>query len=333
MFAKYSTRRAFLKYGSLSLLFLLNSCSNVSKKIKIALQNSFYPDLFKDTIPDEWEQKDINFGGNYIEKSRNIILDSDLTLINDGWLNSINFNEFNNLNQPSLIDKLDSRSISFLSTFEENYRNKLFPVGIVPYSIIIKNNKDLINSARQNWDFLLSSKLNRKIIFPKSPRIIISIAKKINSSNSLSKLKDQAMLFDDQNSLNWLINSDACLAIIPYSFCLRYLKIDSRLSVVFPNQGVPLMWHFILSRSNNYREVSIWIKFLESKLNAYKLARKGWFLPFKKNYKQDKNTTHYYKYEISGPSQLCWENSWSFPLLTKSEKINLENYWNQSLTP
>jgi len=58
------------------------------------------------------------------------------------------------------------------------------------------------------------------------------------------------MLFDDKNMLNWLINSDAIVAIVPYSLCSKYLKIDPRLSLVFPSQGVPLMWHFLLSRSN-----------------------------------------------------------------------------------
>ena len=36
---------------------------------------------------------------------------------------------------------------------------------------------------------------------------------------------------------------------------------------------------------------------------------------------------------ISGPSEKCWENSWSFPTLTNQQKINLENLWNESLTP
>jgi len=51
MFSKFSTRREFLNYGKLSLLFFLNSCSNLPNEVKIALQNSFYPESFKDTIP------------------------------------------------------------------------------------------------------------------------------------------------------------------------------------------------------------------------------------------------------------------------------------------
>ncbi len=332
MFSKFATRREFLNWSKLSLLFLLNSCSNVPNKVKIALQNSFYPKSFKDTIPKDWKQEKINFENIQQQKNRNIILDSDFTLINDGWVNSINFAEFEKINQYTLIENLDKRSIDFLGSFNENQRSKLFPIGVVPYTIIIKNNKELINSARTSWDFLLSKKLKGKIIFPQSPRIILSIAKKINSTNSLKKLKSQAMLFDDKNMLNWLINSDACLAIVPYSLCSKYLKIDPRLSLVFPSEGVPLMWHFLLSRSNLNSEILIkWIKSLEKRSIVDKLVSQGWYLPFNSDYLQTKYKSG--MSPISGPSKKCWDNSWSFSVLTSEQKINLQNSWNESLTP
>ena len=78
MFSKIATRREFLNCGKLSLLFLLNSCSNIPDKIKISLQNSFYPKSFKDTIPKNWEQKKINFESFQL-KNRNAILHSDFT--------------------------------------------------------------------------------------------------------------------------------------------------------------------------------------------------------------------------------------------------------------
>ncbi len=332
MFSKFSTRREFLNCGKLSFLFLLNSCSNPQNKLKISLQNSFYPKSFIDTIPKDWKQEKINFGSTQLQKNRNTILNSDFTLINDGWIDSINFGEFEKINQYPFIANLDKRSIDFLGSFNENKRSKLFPIGVVPYAIIIKNNKELINPARTSWDFLLSKQLTGRIILPQSPRIIFSISKKINASNSLKKLKSQAMLFDDKNMLNWLINSDACVAIVPYSLCYKYLKIDPRLSLIFPNQGVPLMWHFLLTRSNLNNEILIkWIKSLENKLTVDELVSQGWYLPFNNDYLQSK-----YKSEtlpISGPTQKCWDNSWSFPILTNEQKIYLENSWNESLTP
>ena len=146
MFSKFVTRREFLNCGKLSLLFLLNSCSNLPNKIKIALQSSFYPESFKDTIPKDWKQEKINFENIRLLKKRNIILDSDFTLINDGWINSIDFAEFEKINEYALIENLDKRSIDFLASFDQNLRSKLFPIGVVPYTIIIKNNKELILS-------------------------------------------------------------------------------------------------------------------------------------------------------------------------------------------
>jgi len=226
MFSKFATRREFLNCGKLSLLFLLNSCSNLPNKVKIALQNSFYPESFKDTIPKDWKQEKINFESIQLQKNRDTIFNSDFTLISDGWITSLDFAEFEKINEFPMMGNLDKRSIDFLGSFNQNQRGKLFPIGVVPYTIIIKNNKELINSARTSRDFLLSKKLSGKIIFPQSPRIILSIAQKISSSNSLKKLKSQALLFDDKNMLNWLINSDAIVAIVPYSLCSKNLKID-----------------------------------------------------------------------------------------------------------
>ena len=203
MFSKFATRREFLNCGKLSLLFFLNSCSNLPNKVKIALQNSFYPESFKDTIPKDWKQEKINFENIQLEKNRSTILNSDFTLINDGWISSIDFSEFEKINEYALFENLDKRSIDFLGSFNQNQRSKLFPIGVVPYTIIIKNYKELVNSASTSWDFLLSKKLTGKIIFPQSPRIILSIARKINSSNSLKKLKSQAMLFDDKNTVSY----------------------------------------------------------------------------------------------------------------------------------
>ena len=122
MFSKYSTRREFLNYGKFSALFLLNSCGYVTKKELIAIQNSFYPDSFKDTFPGAWQQKNINLGSIDSGKNRNIILNSDLALINDGWLSRINFQEFETINESLLSQNLDRRSIDFINNFDENQK-------------------------------------------------------------------------------------------------------------------------------------------------------------------------------------------------------------------
>ena len=333
MIKKYLTRRQLLNYGKLSLLLLINSCSNSSKKIRISLQSSFYPQSLKDTFPASWRQENINVSKLKLTKNIKKLSNCDFILINDGWINSINFDSFQNINNLFPNDKLNNISKDFLNSFKEYQSNKLFPIGVIPYAVIIKNNKDLINDAYNSWDFLLAEKLKKKIIFPKSPRIIMSISKKINAKNSLSKLKGQAMLFDDENSLNWLINSQASVAIVPYSLCLKYLKFDSRLSIVFPDKGVPLIWNFLLSKSIINNQILIdWINSLEKKTVIDQLANQGWYLPFNNEYSQNKYKSNI-KNKSIGPSKICWENSWSLPPLNNTEKLNLEILWNLSLTP
>ncbi len=109
MVSKFATRREFLNSGKLALLFLLNSCSNLPNKVKISLQNSFYPESFKDMIPKDWKQEEINFESIQLQKNRNKILNSDFTLINDGWITSIDFAEFEKINEYQLIKNLDKR--------------------------------------------------------------------------------------------------------------------------------------------------------------------------------------------------------------------------------
>ncbi len=329
MIEKYFTRRQFLNYGKLSLLLFLNSCSNSSKKIRISYQSTFYPESFRDTFPASWRKENINFGKLELKSNKSKLLNSDFTLINDGWINSINFENFQNINYLLNNYKIDNKSEEFLNSFEEYQSNKLFPIGVVPYAVVIKNNKDLIYAANQSWDFLLSEKLKGKIIFPESPRIIMSIAKKISAKNSLSKLKGQVMIYEDQNSINWLINSPASVAIIPYSLCIKYLRFDSRISIVFPNEGVPLMWNFLLSKSKINEAILIdWIGSLNNMAVIDKLANQGWFLPFETEYNQNKYNVN--NINNFGPSKICWKNSWSFSPLNEKQKLHLENLWNES---
>ena len=120
---------------------------------------------------------------------------------------------------------------------------------------------------------------------------------------------------------------------MPYSLCVKHLRFDSRLSMIFPEKGVPLMWNFLLCNSKTNNKILIdWIKSLDKKNTIDKLANEGWYLPFENEYAQSKYNIET-KNDKVGPSQKCWENSWSFSPLNNKQKLNLENLWNESLTP
>jgi len=335
MINNYLSRRKFINVAKLSFVFLLSSCRNFSEKVSIAFQKQLYPLQFIDLIPNVWHQKAISL--NKISKKSNFedLKKIDLLIINDGWLNKLNFDDFENIN-PSLLLKLDERAKTYLNNYDEFKQNKLMPIGINPYAVIIKNNKNYKIDNNNSWDFLFSKVFKGKIILPKSARIVLSIMQRIRNKDLLQNIANQEFIYDDKNSLDLLVNTDAAIAITPLSLSQKYLKIDSRLSVIFPNDGVPLLWNFAMIKSSlNLEEFNNWIDLLLEPKTANRLVEAGWYLPFQTdtiNKLYGDNIKQFSKLNLN-PSKKCWDNSWSFSPLNPQEKKELEILGNKLLTP
>ena len=335
MINKFLSRRKFINVAKLSFLFLLSSCRNFSEKVNIAFQKQFYPLQFIDLIPNLWHQKAISL--NKLSKKNNLedLKKIDLLLITDGWLNKINFDDFENIN-PSLLSKLDDRSKTYLSNYDKSKQDKLMPIGINPYVVIIKNNKKYKIDNNNSWDFLFSNDFKGKIILPKSARIVLSIMQRIKNRDLLQNIANQEFIYDDKNSLDLLVNTEAAIAITPFSLSQKYLKIDSRLSIFFPDDGVPLLWNFAMIKSSlNIEEFNNWIDLLSEPKTAKMLVKAGWYLPFQTfttDQLHSKNIKQFSGLNVR-PSQKCWDNSWSFPPLNPQEKKELEILGNKLLNP
>ena len=328
---KQLTRKKFLDIAKLSVLFLLTSCNGLSRKISIGLYKNFLPVSFINLLPKTWKKENLNYKEDNSNKN---FRNKDLILINDGWLSRVDLKLFDAISEP-LINYLDERSKYYLSNWPFFEQKKLYPIGVIPYAVIIKNNERYKITNKNNWDFLLSKDLIGKMILPNSPRILISIAERINNKKAMKAIFNQGNIYDDINAIDWLINTDAVLAILPLTICEKYLKIDSRLSIVFPNQGVPLMWNFLLI-NNNFNQALLlnWIDKLIERNLINKLVKDGLYLPFNNEYAQSK-----YKYSskstrlVNRPSEECWRNGWSFNSLKESEKVEFEKIWKDLLAP
>ena len=325
------TRRKFLDIAKLSVLFLLTSCKGLSKNFSIGFYKNFLPVSFINLLPKHWKKENLNYKEDNFKRN---FIDKDIILINDGWLSRVKLKDFNDISDP-LLNYLDERSKNYLNNWEPFERKKLYPIGVIPYAVIVKNNELFKITNRSNWDFLLSKDFIGKIILPNSPRILFSIAEKINDKNAIKAILNQDNIYDDINAIDWLINTDAVLAILPLTICKKYLKIDSRLSIIFPNQGVPLMWNFLLLNHNfNQTLLLNWIDKLLERNSLNKLVKDGLYLPFNNEFIQSN-----YKYTsksgrlLNRPSEECWKNSWSFNSLKDSEKVELEKVWKESLAP
>jgi len=319
------TRKKFLDIAKLSFLFLLTSCKGLSKKISIGFYKNFLPVNFINLLPKNWEKENLNYKDDNLNKN---FKDKDIILINDGWLNKVEFKDFNDISD-SLLNYLDERSKYYLSNWDLFERKKLYPIGVIPYAVIIKNNEFYKITNNSSWDFLLSKDLIGKMILPNSPRILISIAERITNKNAIKAIINQGNIYDDKNAIDRLINTDAVLAILPLTICKKYLKIDSRLSIVFPNQGVPLMWNFLMF-NNNFNQTLLlnWIDSLLDRELINKLIKDGLYLPFDNEYIQSKyKDMSKSERFLNRPSEECWRNSWSFRNLKESEKAELQKIW------
>jgi len=334
MINKFLSRREFINVAKLSFLFLLSSCRNFSGKVNIAFQKQLYPLRFIDLIPNNWHQKAISLDMLFKKSNLEDLKKIDLLLITDGWLNKINFDDFVNIN-PSLLSKLDDRAKTYLSNYEISKQYKLMPIGINPYVVIIKNNKNY-KIDNNSWDFLFSNDFKGKIILPKSARVILSIMERIKNRDLLQNIANQEFIYDDKNSLDLLVNTEAAIAITPFSLSQKYLKIDSRLSIFFPDDGVPLLWNFAMIKSSlNIEEFNNWIDSLSEPKIANILIKAGWYLPFQTVNNEQLNSENIKQFSSLNllPSKKCWDNSWSFPPLNPQEKRELEILGNKLLNP
>ena len=85
------TRRNFLDIAKLSVLYLLTSCSGLSRKISIGLYKNFLPVNFINLLPKNWKKENLNFKEDNFNKN---LRNKDILLINDGWLGRVELKHF-----------------------------------------------------------------------------------------------------------------------------------------------------------------------------------------------------------------------------------------------
>ncbi len=327
------TRRNFFNLAKLFILFILTSCSKAVNNIHIVFPNTFIPVAIKSLFPKSWIKANIDYEQIKSDRFFSKFKNNNILLINDGWIGRVDLSEFRRFS-PNFLNKLDIKARKLLDSYDPNNKEKLFPIGVTPYVLVFKKNNLMKMTENRSWDVLIDPYLKGKIILPESPRVISSISEKISKANSLNKLLAQDPIYDDRNALNWLINSDKIFAVLPLTICQKFLKFDSRLTLCFPDEGVPLMWYFLLFKFDfDYGYLFEWIKSLENSKNVNKLFLEGWYLPWQGKNIEITYTDNYLSLGLNRPSEICWRNSWSFPPLIESENKKLENLFSNTLIP
>ena len=326
-------RRDFIKYGLISSLFVLSGCSTSQQKLVLRGVPYGVPSEFISSLSRSWEFVPIE--EIELQKSPyNSILQekTDLLILNDGWTSKLPFGSLKEIKATELRDNFSSKAISFLDGLGEDYKNRIFPVAVSPWVILFRNEESLALKNKNSWEVIFSNALKNQIVFPNSPYLLISIAKKMGFVNDFSKLKSQAKSFDDRNALNWVVSGRANAAVLPLSSCIDSIVKDPRLSILLPQEGSPLNWTVLASPSLSPEPFPTdWFDLLWGEKYLRRVIRKGFLPPTSFSDLRRKNINVSQRYQsIFIPEERVWNKCWSLPLLSFEDKKDLAFNWNNS---
>ncbi len=326
-------RREFIKYGLISSLFLLSGCSTSQKKLALRGVSNTFPSEFVNSLSADWEFipiKDIEL--KKFPYNTTLQEKTDLLVLNDGWISDLPINSLQEIKADNIRNNFSKQTSSFLDGLGEDYKKKVLPLAVSPWVILFRNEDSLSLKNKNSWEVIFSSSLTNKIVFPKSPYLLISIAQEIGLVNDFSKIKSQAKAFDDRNALNWVVSGRANAAILPLSSCVDSLIEDPRLSILLPQEGSPLNWTVIASPSlsPNYFPTD-WFNSLWGSTYLSRVIRKGFLPPTNLSDLRRKNINVPQKYQsIFLPEESVWNKCWSLPKLSFERKKDLALNWNDS---
>ena len=326
-------RRDFIKYGLISSLFLLSGCSTSKQKLILRGVYKSFPSEFLNSLSTAWEffpVKDVGLQKNPYAST--LLEKTDLLVLNEGWVSNLPFDSLQEIYASDISNDFSMKTSLFLDGLGEDYKNRIFPLAVSPWVILFRNEDSLALRNKNSWEVIFSSALKHQIVFPESPYLLISIAKKIGFVNDFSKIKNQAKSFDDRNALNWVVSGRANAAILPLSSCVDSLIKDPRLSVLLPQEGSPLNWTVLASPSFSSEPFPTdWFNLLWGATYLRRVIRKGFLPPtnFSNLRKKDVNVSQKYK-SILFPEDSLWNKCWSLPILSLDEKKDLAFNWNNS---
>lgn len=272
-------RRDFLRLGIVAGVLGLSSCG-ISKKATLGSFHGILPKELLKSLPSEWRFKLLDSNISTDPYKTYFAKEIDLIAIGDGWLRTLDFKTVQPIGEAKLQGRLNRQAIIFLSSFGPDIASKLFPVGFSPWAMLFRGGGTWLPKAKETWEVLLEPDFEGKIVLPSSPRLVMSLADRMGYQDELRRLRGQAITFDDQNALNWIISGRAKVAVLPLQHCMGALSKDPRLRVVIPNQGAPLNWT-ILTRPKMSQEPLpySWIKEAWELPLMGRLISKGWLPP------------------------------------------------------
>ncbi len=257
---------------------------------------------------------------------------TDLLTIGDGWLSNLNPGSFQAIDAAPLQSQLGPLAEQFLSELPTSWKGKIFPVGVSPWVLLFRGELALKDQASKSWDVLLDPEFKGKVLLPSSPRLVMSLAAHMQTPDALRRLRQAAISFDDRHALNWLLQGDAQVAVLPLQRSMGALLRDQRLHAVLPAQGAPLNWTLMLRPSSSKEPLpQDWVKKAWEEPLLSRLLSAGWVPPLARS-KLSTAMSRVPKrlHALVLPSYEIWQSCWNLAPLDPSEQNALKAKWKAS---
>ena len=320
-------RRQLLQAGCIAGLSWLAGCARSNSSPLLRAPTKSLPALWQKQLKAPWritELKAIN------SSDPSWLSSTDLLTIGDGWLSSLNAESFQAIDAAPLQAQLGPAAEQFLSDLPNAWKGKIFPVGVSPWVMLFRGDPALKNQAAKSWDVLLDQEFKDKVLLPSSPRLVMSLAAHMQTPDALQRLRQAAISFDDRHALNWLLQGDAQVAVLPLQRCMGALLRDQRLHAVLPEQGAPLNWTLMLRPSSSKEPLpQEWVKKSWEEPLLSRLLSAGWVPPLTRSQLSSAMSRVPKRLRaLVLPSNEIWQRCWNLaPLDDPSEQDDLKDKW------
>ena len=112
-----------------------------------------------------------------------------------------------------------------MERFGPEMSQRILPIGVSPWVMLFRNGKEWLPQAQEGSSVLLDNDLTGRVVLPESPRVVISIAERLDEPDALMRLRSQALTFDDRNALSvTMIIICSLTKIILFPITRRYIR-------------------------------------------------------------------------------------------------------------
>ncbi len=326
-------RRQFLQLGLIAGIGGLTGCANTESRPLLRGAPEILPKKWLSELPSSWRYRSLEVIRTKDPFRTAIDSNLDLLALSDGWLEDISPEKLRPIRSTEFDDKLDSNARDFLERLEGKYAPFVFPAGFSPWVMFFRNGEQWLQDANRSWEALLDPALKGLVVLPRSPRLVMSISDRLNSTEGLKRLRAQALTYDDKNALNWVLNGDARVAVVPLSQCLSRVRMDPRLSIAFPESGAPLHWTLLVSPITSQEVLPLaWFEKAWSPPLLGKLMADGWIpsINASARLKEVNAVPLRFRPFVLPPSNV-WSRCWPLPPLDSLDKEVLRKKWRQSV--